>query len=133
MKIKKRYKSRVIMLLLVLFTIQLLMGCGKSVLEDGTYTANVTLEGGSGRVSVESPAQITVDNGQVYATIVWSSEYYDYMIVDGEKYLDESTEGNSTFTIPVLDLNKEMSVIGDTTAMSTPHEIEYTLYFEMEE
>ena len=54
---------------------------------DGTYTCDVTLEGGSGRATVESPAALTVADGRMTATIVWSSPNYDYMLVDGEKYL----------------------------------------------
>ena len=96
---------------------------------DGSYTCEVTLEGGSGRATVESPAALTVENGKMTATIVWSSPNYDYMIVDGEKYLPTNTEGNSTFEIPVAALGTPLAVTADTVAMSTPHEIEYTLTF----
>ena len=96
---------------------------------DGTYTCEVTLEGGSGRATVESPAALTVADGKMTATIVWSSPNYDYMIVDGEKYLPTNTEGNSTFEIPVSALDTALTVTADTVAMSTPHEIEYTLTF----
>ena len=96
---------------------------------DGTYTCEVTLEGGSGRATVESPAALTVADGKMTATIVWSSPNYDYMLVDGEKYLPTNTEGNSTFEIPVTALDTPLDVVGDTVAMSTPHEIEYTLTF----
>ena len=96
---------------------------------DGSYTCEVTLEGGSGRATVESPAALTVENGKMTATIVWSSPNYDYMIVDGEKYLPTNTDGNSTFEIPVAALDTPLDVVGDTVAMSTPHEIEYTLTF----
>ena len=96
---------------------------------DGTYTCEVTLEGGSGRATVESPAALTVADGKMTATIVWSSPNYDYMLVDGEKYLPTNTEGNSTFEIPVAALDTPLDVVGDTVAMSTPHEIEYTLTF----
>ena len=97
---------------------------------DGTYTCDVTLEGGSGRATVESPAALTVADGKMAATIVWSSPNYDYMIVDGEKYLPTNTEGNSTFEIPVAALDTALDVTADTVAMSTPHEIEYTLTFD---
>lgn len=97
---------------------------------DGTYTCDVTLEGGSGRATVESPAALTVADGKMTATIVWSSPNYDYMIVDGEKYLPTNTEGNSTFKIPVSALDTALDVTADTVAMSTPHEIEYTLTFD---
>ena len=97
---------------------------------DGTYTCAVTLEGGSGRATVESPAALTVADGAMTATIVWSSPNYDYMLIDGEKYLPINTEGNSTFEIPVAALDTALAVTADTVAMSTPHEIDYTLTFD---
>ena len=99
---------------------------------DGAYTAAVVLEGGSGRATVESPSALTVAEGKMTATIVWSSPNYDYMIVDGEKYLPTNTEGNSTFEIPVAALGTPLAVTADTVAMSKPHEIEYTLTFTLE-
>ena len=55
--------------------------------EDGEYSIQVDLEGGSGKASVTSPTILTVEDGKAYAQIQWSSSNYDYMIVDGEKYL----------------------------------------------
>ena len=81
---------------------------------------------------MESPAALTVADGKMTATIVWSSPNYDYMIVDGEKYLPTNTEGNSTFEIPVAALGAPLTVTADTVAMSKPHEIEYTLTFTLE-
>ena len=103
---------------------------GTAAPADGTYTCDVTLEGGSGRATVESPAALTVADGKMTATIVWSSPNYDYMLMDGEKYLPTNTEGNSTFEIPVAALDTALDVTADTVAMSTPHEIEYTLTFD---
>ena len=34
------------------------------------------------------------------------------------------------FEIPVTVFDRKMAVAADTTAMSTPHEIEYTLLFD---
>ncbi len=102
-------------------------------LADGVYSVEITMEGGSGKASIASPATLTVSDGKMYATIVWSSENYDYMIVDGETYFNENEGGNSTFTIPVAALDEELTVIGDTTAMSVPHEVEYTLIFHVVE
>lgn len=99
-------------------------------LEDGRYELEVELEGGTGRASVQSPCSVTVTDGKAEAVIVWSSDKYDYMIVDGQKYENESKKGHSTFTIPVSDFNKALSVKADTTAMSKPHEIDYTLTFK---
>ena len=97
---------------------------------DGSYTCAVTLEGGSGRATVESPAALTVADGAMTATIVWSSPNYDYMLIDGEKYQPTNTEGNSTFEILVAALDTALAVTADTVAMSTPHEIDYTLTFD---
>ena len=99
-------------------------------LEDGSYTAEVTLEGGSGRASIESPATLTVKDGKVTASIVWSSPNYDYMIVDGKKLFPVNTEGNSVFEITVASFDTELDVIADTVAMSKPHEIEYKITFD---
>ena len=99
-------------------------------LKDGIYTAEVTLGGGSGRASVESPARLRVENGQAFATIVWGSANYDYMKVDDVKYETVNVEGNSAFEIPVTGFDWKIPVIADTIAMSEPHEIDYTLAFD---
>ena len=99
-------------------------------LADGTYTADVTLSGGSGRASVESPAALTVSGGKVTAKIIWSSKNYDYMKVNDEKYDAVIENEHSTFKIPVAGFDWAMPVVADTTAMSEPHEIEYTLRFD---
>ena len=99
-------------------------------LADGSYTVEVGFAGGSGKSHVLTPCTVTVQDGAVTATIVWSSSKYDYMLVDGERYDVLSTENGSTFEIPVAAFDTELTVIGDTTAMSTPHEIEYTLTFD---
>ena len=101
--------------------------------EDGEYSIQVDLEGGSGKACVTTPTLITVKDGSVTARIQWSSSNYDYMIVVGEKYLPLNEEGaNSEFEIPVTALDEGMSVIADTTAMGAPHEINYTLTFYSE-
>ncbi len=103
-----------------------------STVEDGSYTIELTMEGGSGRASIQSPAQITVIDGAATATLEWSSPNYDYMLVNGEKYLPVNTEGNSVFEVPVEALDAPLTMIGDTVAMSTPHEVEYTVTFHSE-
>ena len=99
-------------------------------LTDGVYTIAVTLEGGSGRASVESPAKLMIAGTEAKVSIVWGSPNYDYMKVDGVQYDQINTEGNSVFEIPVTGFDYRMPVTADTTAMGTPHEIEYTLYFD---
>lgn len=98
--------------------------------DDGEYSIEVELEGGSGKASVTSPTLITVKNKAATARIQWSSSNYDYMIVDGKKYLPVNEDGgNSVFEIPILAVNEEMPVIADTVAMGAPREIQYTLTF----
>ncbi len=99
------------------------------VLEDGTYSLELTFEGGSGKAEILSPVTVCVTDGKAVATVCWNSPNYDYMLVGGEKYLPVNTEGDSVFEVPVLCFDEPMQVIGDTVAMSKPHEIEYTLTF----
>ena len=97
---------------------------------DGEHTIEVALEGGTGKASVESPAVIRKNGDEITAVIKWSSPYYDYMIVNGQRYEPVNTDGNSVFEIPVASFDSPLEVIADTTAMSEPHEIEYTLKFD---
>ena len=100
-------------------------------LTDGEYAIDVTMTGGSGKATIQSPTLLTLNDGITYATITWSSSNYDYMIVDGQKYLNESEEdANSRFMIPIADLTQDVPVIADTLAMGTPHEVQYVLTFD---
>lgn len=102
----------------------------KMNMEDGEYSIQVDLEGGSGKAGVVSPTVLIVRDGRAFTRLQWSSSNYDYMIVDGEKYLPVNEEGmNSIFEIPILAMDEPVEVIADTTAMGTPHEVEYTLLF----
>ena len=103
-----------------------------SAVEDGSFTIELTMEGGSGRASIQSPAQLAIADGAATAILEWSSPNYDYMLVNGEKYLPVNTEGNSVFEVPVEALDAPLTMIGDTVAMSTPHEVEYTVTFHSE-
>ena len=117
--------------------------------------AAVTLEGGSGKASVDSPCPVMERSGEWFVRITWSSSHYDYMVVNGEKILPVNTEGNSQFEIPLgmerdssdtgsvespsdssseaLPPDCEMQVQADTTAMGAPHLIDYTLSFRFYE
>lgn len=95
--------------------------------EEGTYMVDCTFEGGSGRAMILSPVELVISEGTAIATVSWDSPNYDYMVVDGEKYLPVNEEGNSVFEIPIKVLDESIGLIGDTVAMSKPHEIEYTI------
>ncbi len=96
---------------------------------DGTYQVAVTLQGGTGRTSVKSPCTLTVSGGRMTAKVVWSSTNYTWMKVGGVTYNNENSGGNSTFTIPVSALDTPIDISAETTAMSEPHVIDYTLTF----
>lgn len=102
-------------------------------MSDGDYAIPLDLEGGSGKSSVTSPAPLKIVDGTAVMTLIWSSTYYDYMIVGGKTYESINDEGYSTFEIPVISFDEPMIVIADTTAMSTPHEIEYKLILHSDE
>ena len=98
-------------------------------LPDGVYTCTPSLSGGSGRVSLSDPCQVTLKDGMGVARIEWSSQYYDYMIVNGEKYYPVNDGGDSVFEIPINAFDIPMDVVADTTALSQPYEIEYQITF----
>lgn len=136
-------KIRAIILCFLLILSTLLAGCGSpssdsqekqkdGSLADGSYEVTIHLEGGSGRATVTSPAELTIKDGKMTVKVEWSSSHYDYMLVDGEKYLPVNEEGNSVFEIPVKELGVPQDVIADTTAMSAAHEIEYKMTFSIE-
>ncbi|MBR5713527.1 MAG: hypothetical protein IKX58_01875 [Clostridia bacterium] len=125
--------KRIISVFLIILVLSLaVVGCSSNkntAPKDGTYTVEVTLKGGSGKASVTSPATIVIADGKATATIVWSSSHYEYMQIGETRYDPINTEGNSTFEIPVT-LDEENAVSALTTAMSEPHLIDYTLFFD---
>lgn len=137
---KQKYRNCIGLLLAALC---LLTGCGRAPAaseaarptesvapaEAASYSVPVSLEGGSGRASVESPVAVVSENGVYTARIVWSSASYDFMVVEGKTYYPVNTEGNSTFEIPIPGLACTLAVQADTTAMGQPHLIDYTLVF----
>ena len=124
-------KNRIIVFALALIMLAAAVGCAKPLPKEGTYLVDVTLEGGTGKAKITSPAELVVfSDGQASLVVIWSSDKYDYMLVDGERYEPAIKDGHSTFVIPVKTLDKPLSVTADTTAMSTPHEIEYTITFD---
>lgn len=99
-------------------------------MKDGKYTIEVTLKGGSGKSSIESPTELEVENGVMTAEIVWNSKNYTYMEINGEKYLPESNEENSTFLVEIPSLDTDIEFIAETVAMSKPKQIEYSMRFD---
>ncbi len=125
-------RKKTLCLALAILLLVLGLGCQKKAkaLADGTYTVAVTLTGGTGKAKIASPVQLVVKDGQMSAILIWSSSNYDYMKVNGVRYDAVIEEGHSTFTVPVASLEEPLPVVADTVAMSTPHEIEYTITFD---
>ncbi|MBQ8946081.1 MAG: ABC transporter substrate-binding protein [Lachnospiraceae bacterium] len=123
MKISDRIRLIIILIGIVLTV----TSCGTQGVT--SYEVEITMEGGSGKAYIESPVTITETDGRMSARLIWSSPNYDYMIVDGIRYDNETPGENSTFTIPVESLDKPLTVTGDTVAMSTAHEIEYVIHW----
>lgn len=99
-------------------------------LPDGEYSVEVNLAGGSGRASVSSPTLLIVRDGRAWARLLWSSPYYDYMLIGPIRYENLTVDGgNSTFEIPITAFDEAVSVVADTTAMGDPIEINYALTF----
>ena len=86
-----------ILFIFCLFIIFTLSACSSDELADGEYKVNILLEGGSGKASLTSPADMIVEDGSAYVSLEWSSPNYDYMIVDGKKYEPVNDDGNSVF------------------------------------
>ena len=125
-------RKKTLCLALAILLLVLGLGCQKKAKApaDGTYTVAVTLTGGTGKAKIASPVQLVVKDGQMSAILVWSSSNYDYMKVNGVRYDAVIEEDHSTFTVPVASLEEPLPVMADTVAMSTPHEIEYTITFD---
>lgn len=103
-------------------------GCVQKEIKDGVYSLDVTLTGGTGKTTIED-ASVVIEDGNAIAKIVWSSPFYEYMLIGDNRYEPVQESGNSTFEIPVV-LDEKMTVSASTVAMSQPHLIEYTLYFD---
>lgn len=98
-----------------------------TTLKDGVYTPDrFTRSGGTGKVQITCN-KVTIQNGQAYATLVFSSDHYQYVKANGNKYYTTKGGGSATAVIPVA-LNQNNKIIGMTDKMSVAHEIEYTIF-----
>ncbi|MCR5674101.1 MAG: ABC transporter substrate-binding protein [Lachnospiraceae bacterium] len=125
-----RIRIRALIPALVILCALLTSCASREVSSAETRFVDIRMEGGSGKASIRTPVEVTVEDGRMTARFVWSSKNYDYMIVDGVRYDNENAGGDSTFTVPVVSLSEPLTVIADTVAMSTPHEITYVIHWE---
>ena len=105
-------------------------GASASASASKESTVDVTLTGGTGKATIQSPAKVVKNADGTYTlTAVWSSSNYDKMVVDGVEYAPTNTSGNSTFEVIVKSIEGELPIQAETTAMSTPHMIDYVITF----
>ena len=101
-------------------------------LRKGSYSLEGELKGGSGKAHFDGPLLLTVEEEGSFLTFTMSSPYYDYVIVEGERFEPLEPDGNSTFRVPFERLNEDFLFTADTTAMSEPHEIDYSVRIDLE-
>jgi len=104
--------------------------------EDGTFEPSLfRAEGGTGKVKITC-VEVTVKEGAAEAVIEFSSPHYEWVKKDEVTYepenADEEDRKTSRFRIPVL-LDEEQVISALTTAMSQPHEVEYTIFVSLTE
>ena len=103
---------------------------GENGLNDGVFTVELTMSGGTGKAHILSPVTLTVNGGKMTASVEWSSSKYELMVVGGENFYPVNDDGNSRFEIPVYTLEEPLPVQAETLAMSEPHLIDYELVFD---
>ncbi|MCQ2553039.1 MAG: hypothetical protein MJ150_01885 [Clostridia bacterium] len=92
-----------------------------------TTAVTPTLEGGTGKTTVKTAETFKDLSGNLMAILTWSSKSLDFMQVGDVMYFALGTAGNPcTFIVPVT-MDTEMPISAQTSAMSTPHLVEYTL------
>lgn len=99
--------------------------------QDGTYTVGYTCKGGSGRGGVRG-VEALVEGGALttlYVTISNANYDYCYDPVSGTRIEAPAGDGNSVFTVTYP--GTSFSFTADTTAMSVPHEITYTVTLDI--
>ena len=99
-------------------------------LADGSYRIEVTLGSEKAQAKVDSPAVLTIADGQATARIIFSSGKYDYVLVNGEKYEAEEASEKPAFELPVSTLDRKLPILADSTVMIPSTEISYTLTFD---
>jgi len=103
-----------------------------AALPDGEYVPDgFDFSGGTGKVKISCP-RVVVTDGAATATLVFSSPNYPKVTVDGAEYAAAHDGDSSIFEVPAA-INADMTVVGTTTAMSQPHDVEYVVHISIGE
>lgn len=103
-----------------------------TVFSDGEYLpTEFTFTGGTGKVQITCE-KVVIKEGNITAWIVFSSDKYTTVEINGTKYTSEMIDGKNTFKIPA-DLNCDLSIAALTTAMSQERWVNYTIHITLPE
>lgn len=98
-----------------------LLGAG---FRSGKYTIQMQVTDMQGETSVV-PTAMVIDSEVAVATILWTNDAFDTMVIDGKEYKVARTDEGAEFTVPVaLDTELSISLSGVDTAA------QYQLYFD---
>lgn len=98
-------------------------------LRNATYTAEVNVSGEDGVGQIKTPTSIYVKDQKATVVLVWDSNEYNYMIVDGETISPKSRDNGSIFWIPVTAWDEEMPLIV-SKGFDNPEELSCSLYID---
>lgn len=138
----KRFKAKAfsgIMAFILLFTAMPSITYAEQY-PNGTYSVPVSLSGGSmGHNNVASPCTVTIENGNIYADIIfkrvtppWHAPRYEWLRTSKGTVMpvvDEANYTNTFYRVPIESLGS-VPITTLSSAMSEAHEINYTLYFD---
>ncbi len=135
---KKVFRRLAVTAVLAVFVMASAIPSLASTYQDGTYSVPVSLT--KGRMShnaIVSPCSVTISGGQIYATIVFkrvsddgTPQYTYFTTTAGTVYPQQYGAHAQIFSNAPLSNLGSVDVTMETTAMSTPYTLNYTLYFD---
>ena len=135
---KKVFRRLAVTAVLAVFVMASAIPSLAATYQDGTYSVPVSLsEGRMSHNAIVSPCSVTISGGQIYATIVFKRvsddgipQYSYFTTTAGTVYPQQYGAHAQIFNSAPLPSLGSVNVTMETTAMSTPHTLNYTLYFD---
>ena len=135
---KKVFRRLAVTAVLAVFVMASAIPSLAATYQDGTYSVPVSLsEGRMSHNAIVSPCSVTISGGQIYATILFKRvsddgipQYSYFTTTAGTVYPQQYGAHAQIFSNAPLPSLGSVNVTMETTAMSTPHTLNYTLYFD---
>ena len=135
---KKVFRRIAVTAVLAVFVMASAIPSLAATYQDGTYSVPVSLsEGRMSHNAIVSPCSVTISGGQIYATLVFKRvsddgipQYSYFTTTAGTVYPQQYGAHAQIFSNAPLPSLGSVNVTMETTAMSTPHTLNYTLYFD---